>query len=327
MPITTALISGGISAGTSLYGASQAKEQAEAAAKERDAIIQASLDELNALGYPPEEALRITLETPELVGKLVPHLQSQLPDLKSAASEIKSNPKLEEAQLDALDSLQERAQGGLNAQDRADIEKVKRESMSGLAGQDANIIQNMEQRGLGGGGAELAMRLNAKSQAQSQASEESDRLAAQNYNAKMAALQGAGNMAGSMQQADFGRQMQKSQSQDAIAKFNQANAYNVNSSNAAAMNRGDEQNLSAAQTNANQGSALRNQQQMYNKNLKVNEYNAKLDKIKAKNAVRAGQAANAATDGTNQAANTSTMWNAIGDVAGSVIDASTKKKP
>lgn len=287
------MVTGAIALGGAAYNAYESgkvKDANEAAAAQHQQVIDAAVKALTDIGYPPEEALRLSLETPELVGKLAPHLQSILPDLISASSEIKSNPKLEQAQLDALGSMQERAQGGLTPADLADINEVKRQSAEGLAGQDANIIDNMAQRGIGGSGAELAMRLDAKSKAQSSAGAESDKLAAMNYKAKMDALTGAGNMAGNMQQADFGRQMQQAQAQDAISKFNQSGKYNVGAANAAAMSNVDSANLTAAQNNANQGTALHNQEQIHNKDLKRQEYEAKMAKQSKINALKTGQA-------------------------------------
>ena len=287
------MVTGAIALGGAAYNAYESgkvKDANEAAAAQHQQVIDAAVKALTDIGYPPEEALRLSLETPELVGKLAPHLQSILPDLISASSEIKSNPKLEQAQLDALGSMQERAQGGLTPADLADINEVKRQSAEGLAGQDANIIDNMAQRGIGGSGAELAMRLDAKSKAQSSAGAESDKLAAMNYKAKMDALTGAGNMAGNMQQADFGRQMQQAQSQDAISKFNQSGKYNVGAANAAAMSNVDSANLTAAQNNANQGTALHNQEQIHNKDLKRQEYEAKVAMQSKINALKTGGA-------------------------------------
>lgn len=326
MPITA-----GIAVGGSLLGGIMAGNTADKAAEQSKALQDEAIARLEALNIPSLEAQRIVLQDPRLVGELIPEMEGAVGDLTSAAAGVQTKDSgLESTQLDALDALSERGQGGLNAADMADINAVKRKTMGSLQGQDASILQNMEQRGLGGSGNELAMRLDAKSKAQSRAGEEADRIAAMNYNAKMSALQGAGNMAGQMQQSQFGRDMGKAGQLDAISKFNQANQINLGNRNVNRTNTAEAGNLASRQNIENQRAANANTSEIHNKGLIQQKFDNEYKKAGGQATMLGNQADSTLKSGATQAKNTADMYSNIGKAAASGYDAynkDDKKKP
>ena len=322
MPLGGALIAGG----ASLLGGVLAGSAADKSAKAAADLQKQAMDRLAELDIPSIEAQKIVLTNPRLVGELVPEMEGAVGDLESAAAAVQTKDSgLESTQLDALDALTERGQGGLTPADMADINAVRNKTMGSLKGQDASILQNMEQRGLGGSGNELAMRLDAKSKAQSRASEESDKLAAMNYNAKMAALQGAGNMAGNIQQSQFGRDMGKAGQLDAISKFNQANQIGLGQRNIDRANIAQAGNLTAKQNIENKRAANANTEEIHNQGLAQQEFENKYKKAGGQAAQLNNQAKSTLDSGATQATNTANMWGSIGKIAATGVDAYGKK--
>jgi len=155
------------------------------------------------------------------------------------------------------------------------------------------------------------MRLDAKSKAQSRAGEEADKIAAMNYNAKMSALQGAGNMAGSMQQAQFGRDMNKAGQLDAISKFNQANQINLGQRNVDRSNTAQTGNLNAKQNIENVRAANANTQEMHNTGLIQQDYDNRLEKAKSVAGSYEKAADNKQKSDSTQAKNNADMFSSV----------------
>lgn len=87
-----------------------------------------------------------------------------------------------------------------------------------------------------------------------------------------------GQLAGSMQQNDFNRQLQKANNQDAISRFNAQNQQQVMSNNVGYKNNAQQINAQNQQNVANQNTDLNNQAQQYNLNLPNNNIIIKLVK-------------------------------------------------
>jgi hypothetical protein len=313
-----AAIGGVVGAGLGLFGASQADKQAKAAQKAAQERYDRMMAELDALGVPSIEAQKYVLTDPQLKGLLVPESEQALAPIESEMADVSVDPRLKQAQLQALQSIQERGEGGLTPEDMMQIRQTRQEIAGQMANQDANIIQNLQQRGMGGSGAELAMRQAGGQQALSQASNEADRLAAMQYNAKMQAIQQAGAMAGSMGEQEFGQEAQKASAQDALSRFNQQNLMDINQRNVGGRNQAQASNLAMEQQLEGIRAANRNEQARHAASLVGQDYQNKLEKVK----LRAGYLGDAAKrdteSGATQAKNTTALYSGLGDIFKSV---------
>jgi hypothetical protein len=215
------------------------------------AQAQANLDravaEIRGVSLPDylrqEELYRRQAEqAPELAGLLDAEELERSKDLEF-------DPRLQEAQMAALESLRERGRGGLSEEDKLKYDDVRESLASDFASQQADISRRAAEQG-GGSGQEMAQRLMAQQSAAQQAAKFGRGQALDALQAKMQSEQTAGAMAGQMSAQDIARQQSNRIAQQQIAEFNaqnrqQANRYNL----------GQQQNIN------NQRAAL--QQQLY----------------------------------------------------------------
>lgn len=240
---------------------------AEKAMGKASGLTKETLARLSAVDLPDIEKMRIALESPELVGLL----EAEQLD-PSALEEISTDPRLKEQQMQALMSMQERADQGLTAQDKFAMEELMGQVGAAEKAQRAGIEQEMARRGTEDSGTSLIAKLQASQGGANSARQKAMQMAAQGQQQRMAALQGVGQMAGQMEGQDFNRQAQQASAKDAIAKANAMNRQQVNAAN-----------LASRQNIANQGSNISNQQQMYNKGLEQQQFQNKMAKAGAQN--------------------------------------------
>jgi hypothetical protein len=230
---------------------SMSKNAGRSEMRESNRLMRDNVARLEAIGIPTIEAQRIALESPELVGLL--EAESLGP---SRFEDVQMDPRLQAAQLSALEGISGVAETGLGAEDRLALEEIKRQAAGQAQAQRATTLQQMEERGMGDSGASLIAQLSSGQQAADTAAMQGMRQAAQAQQARMAALGQQANMASGIQQQQLGLAGQKASAADAIAQFNTQQRMGVQS-----------QNLAARQNIANQATATRNQQEMYNKGL------------------------------------------------------------
>lgn len=219
--------------------------------RQANRLMRDNIARLEAIGIPTIEAQRIALEAPELVGVL--EAEQLAP---SRFEEIQMDPRLQAAQMAALEDVSGIAKTGLGAEDRLALEEIRRQAAGQAQAQKATALQQMQERGLGDSGASLVAQLGAGQQAADTAAMQGMRQAAQAQQARMAALGQQGSMAAQMQGQGLQLAGQKASAADAIAQFNAQQRMGVQS-----------QNLANRQRIAEAGSATRNQEQMYNKGL------------------------------------------------------------
>jgi hypothetical protein len=212
------------------------------------ALMRDNIARLEAIGIPTVEAQKIALETPELVGML--DAESLGP---SRFEEISMDPRLQAAQMSALEDMTGIAEaGGLDAQTRLNLE----EGLARAAGAEQARLQQLKEDPTLGQGQRLALQSQAVQGTGQSARNVALQSAAQAQQARMSALGQQANLASGMQQQQLGLAGQKASAADAINQFNTQQRMGVQS-----------QNLAAKQAIANQQAATRNQQEMYNKGL------------------------------------------------------------
>jgi hypothetical protein len=277
--------------------------------REANRLMRDNIARLEAIGIPTIEAQKIALESPELVGLLE---AEQLGT--SRYEDVQMDPRLQAAQLSALEGISGVAETGLGAEDRLALEEVRRQAAGQAQAQRATALQQMQERGTLDSGASLVAQLSAGQQAADTASMQGMRQAAQAQQARVAALGQQGNMAAQMQGQQLGLAGQKASAADSIAQFNAQNRQGVAG-----------QNLAARQGIANQSTATRNQQEMYNKGLLQQQFQNQMAKATGVTGQQTnlanlyGQQATAAQQG--EQAQTGAMLNLAGTVGAAGINA------
>lgn len=219
------------------------------------------LEELQALGVPPAEALAATYQRLQSQGQLTPEMEQTFFQADSEMKAIQEDPALREGQTRALEALRrESEQQGMTLEDRLAINQANMAADTKTRGANEAIIQNMQARGQGGAGAELALRAMNEQAAQQSNAMRSAQIASDARKRALDAVLNAGNLSGNIRGQDFNQAERTAAAQDAINRFNVANRQNVEGSNVGARNRAQELNLTEAQRIADANTGLTNKE-------------------------------------------------------------------
>lgn len=234
------------------------------------------------------------------VVQLNPQLETAEQLGPTAMGGITQDPRLQQAQMGALEELQNISKsGGITAQDKARLNQIQNETNTNLQGQTGAIQQNLATRGMGGGMSEMVARqIQAQGAANRQADEGLD-VNAQAQQRALDALMNGAQLGGSMQNADFQRQSDIAKSKDLINQFNTQNKQQVQSRNVGSQNEAQGWNAQNAQNVANQNTGLSNTAQQYNANLGQQQFQNQLAKYGLQSGATQG-AAQAAANSANQ---------------------------
>lgn len=243
---------------------------------------------------------------------------------RSEMDGISTDPRMKQAQMDALLGLQDISEnGGMTAMDEANLSKIRTDEDTAARGKREAIIQGAQSRGLGGSGLELMSQMQNQQDAATRNSQRDMDVAGLAQQRALDALIKGGEMGGQMQAQDFNQQAQVAGANDAIAKFNAANKQNVNLTNVAANNNAQAANLNNKQNIANQNVNTNNQQQQHNKQLIQQQFDNEMKK-------RSGQAgvaqANQQAAGQNSQNQADAWNNTIGTAVGAGASIYGRKK-
>jgi hypothetical protein len=213
---------------------------------------------------------------PELyqqVVQLVPEAETAVTLGPSAMEGVSTDPKLRQAQMNALSKLQEIGdEGGMTATDRARLSRIQMENDAALRGQTGAIQQNLATRGLSGGMSEMVSRQLAAQEAANRMGQQGLDVKAQAEQRALDAIIQSGNLGGQIGQQDFSQQSQIAQAKDVINRFNAQNLQDVGSRNVQGRNQAQATNAQNTQNVANMNTQGRNQAQQYNLNLPQQQY-------------------------------------------------------
>ncbi len=225
------------------------------------------------------------------------------------------------AQMSALQSLQQMGQGGLTLQDKSDMASIQNQQGATNKGQQDAIISNMNARGAGGSGQELAARMIAQQGAADTAAQQGTQVAANAQTRALQALQSAGQAGSNLRSQD---NSVAAQNANIINQFNQANFANkqgIANQNVANRNSAQGFNLSNAQNISNQNVDTNNQTAQFNlqnqNNLKQQQFGNDLSKVNG----QAGAAASAANYMNANAAGQQSKDQGIGSAIGGLVGA------
>lgn len=163
----------------------------------------------------------------------------------SQAASVADNENMVALRAKALQGLQQRADMGLTPEDQAELNKIRNQTNAQFQSRQAGIQEDMNRRGVGNSGMNLAAQL-SNNQAQTQnASNLADTQAEMSFKAKQDALKNLGSASSTALQEDFNRDITRAQNADAVSRFNTANKMSSQQNKAQAV-----QNIATTQAQA-----------------------------------------------------------------------------
>ncbi len=265
---------------------------------EASRLSAAATAELKNVSLPDIEKMKIELQDLVSQGQLSPEEAQSFLQEKSQLNGISTDPKLQQAQMDALSSLQDiSSNGGFNASDRANLSRIGTEEATQARGAREAILQNAQSRGMGGSGAELLAQLqNAQDSTTRQSQRDLD-VAGMGQQRALDSLIQAGQMSGQMQNQSFNQQAQVANSNDAINRFNTQARQNTADQNVQARNAAQAVNLGEKQRIADTNIGTKNQQEQANKGLQQQQFDNQVKKASGIASGLQGQGQNATAQG------------------------------
>jgi hypothetical protein len=200
--------------------ARRAQQDAIDAQKRAAAIYDQIVADFGTLTPPTPEQLKTKLEEYKQQGIIA---QEDIEGVMIGASQLQKvqvDPRLRLAQTQALEKLAQAGEGGLTPTERFAIQQARQEAERSATSQQQSTLQNMQQRGVGGAGAELAARMASTEAASGRLNDASMQQAAQANKLALEAMVRRGEMASSMEGKQWTQDTQKAQASDEIAKFN-----------------------------------------------------------------------------------------------------------
>lgn len=252
-----AAIGGAIGIAGGLFTGGQADAKREAAQRAADEAF----NMIAAMDLAPDESKALIIEKMKQAGVYTPKMEENLAQLPDTHFEkIKSDPKLKQAQMESLQTLQRTGRVGLGPQERAALAEAQDQSAREAQGRAGQLQQQMQARGIGGSGAELAAQLSGQ---QSQANVDSLAALKAGSMASQAALEGArasGSLAGQIGQQEYQQEANKATAQDATSRFNVQNQIQSQRSNIENQNIAQQRNLQEQQRIQDVNAATANQE-------------------------------------------------------------------
>lgn len=220
----------------------------------------AALDQFARIGAPSAEDLQYILQNMVYAGDITPEQAQAVIQEPSLFNSIKTNSAGRSAQLKALEQVQGIADdGGLTAQDRAQMNDIQSQSAQAERGGREAILMNARERGVGGSGVELASQMLNQQGSATRANESGLDVAAMAQKRALDAIMQSGQLGGQIQSQEFSEEAQKAKAQDIINQFNTANRQDVVNANTMARNNAMARNMDVKQDISNQNVGLANE--------------------------------------------------------------------
>lgn len=231
-------------------------------ASQSQASMREAAARLEKVKLPDIEQMKLDLELPQLIALLQAEAQGP-----SAYEDIKIDPRLRQAEMSALEMLSQRGREGLTEEDRIAFRQLQDQVAGDEQARQASIRASMDQAGLSDSGTSLMAQLASNQAATQRQSQQAAEMARTALEAKRNALMNAGSMASQMGSQQYAQGAQKASAQDAINQFNIMNRMNVQQRNV-----GEQQRIAESQ------GSIKNQQQMFNKNLAQQQFENEMRK-------------------------------------------------
>lgn len=228
---------------------------------------------MEGVRLPESNDLALQLQRLVQTGELRPEEVETILQGPSAYQEITTDPRLRSAQTDTLGRFREIADaGGLDARAKLGLQDALDAQATETRGQEGAIAANFRARGIGGSDLESLQRLIAQQGAAQRGSRAALEQAAIGQERRDNALTQGANLAGSIRSADFGEASAKANAQDAISRYNAANAQDVAGQNVRARNVAQAGNLDRRQTVSDANVGIGNEEARYKAQLPLTLY-------------------------------------------------------
>jgi hypothetical protein len=289
------MIPAGIAA-AGVLGSVTSEQQASKDRKKADKRLEALMNEIRGVQGPELSPYALEQYTNE--GSYTPEEAQAALQAQSEMAGYSADPRLVQAQMDALSQLTDISKGGMTAGDRAAIQEARMEVGTDERGRQEAIMQNMAARGMSGGGQEMAARLASSQGASNRLASDARNQAMASQQRALTALSQGSNLAGNMRSSSLNEADRRAQAVDAINRFNSQNTQQVGMANVAARNAAAQDALSRQQSTANQNVDMRNKMAGMSNDLAQQQYANQMTKVNA----MAGTANNQANNQMQSAA-------------------------
>lgn len=304
-----------IAGAANMMGGVAGSQAAAAGNKNAERIRQQMLAIFQGIDVPTIQEQELQLQNPEYLQNLVNQTESAQTLGPSEMEGVSTDPRLEQAQMAALEQLSELGQTGLSPAEAAALRSSRRGAASEAEAKSSQIMQEMARRGMGGSGMELAQRLQAaQSGADRQSREGDDVMKMAQERALQAISQGSG-LASNVRGQEFGEKSSIAKAQDAINQFNTQNQQNVSQRNIQSANQANQRNIAEQQRIAEAKNANQNQQQTYNKGLLQTNFQNQITKAGGMAGQMGGMANAAQQAGANQGQMLANIGSSVGGIA------------
>lgn len=291
----------------------------QAAEGDRSKAEQAYNDAVNqivGMRAPPDLAKEIILEKLKSAGVLNPKMEEAITAGISQVSQVAPDQTGRNAQLNALQQMQQVGKTGLRPEDMAALNQIRQQVAQDTEGKRQQIIQNYQQRGLGGGGAELAAQLQGAQSGANQSSQMGDQLASQASQRALQAIQQGGAMGGQLQGADTNLALQKANAADQFKQFDTQNAMARQQRNVTAQNQAQQANLANQQGVQNYNAQMANQEKARQLQGAQQAWEDQFALAKAKSGAQSNLSSYYTQLGNNVAKNTADTYSGMGEFFG-----------
>jgi hypothetical protein len=227
---------------------------------------------LQQIGAAPDVSAPLILQQYKQAGLLTPEMEANITAQMPQA--IGNDSTATNAQTQALQQMQQRAQGGLSAGDRAALTQSNLAAQGAVQGRLGSIAQNMQQQGLSDSGTKLAMQLSAAQGGQNTAASNANQIAQQAQQAAIQASGQAAGLGGQIEQQQFSQGMANQKAATQMQRFNIQNQLGVQQQNTNAANQAQAGNLANAQQLGNANTSAQNAELYNQQQQAMNQYNA-----------------------------------------------------
>lgn len=280
--------------------------------KRQQAAMAAAYRQLEAVGVPPDLSKEIIMREFQSQGILTPELEQDIHIGESQVAQIKEDPRLKSAQMEALGTLGQVSRGGLQAGDRQAYNELRAATQRDAEAKRQQILQQMQAQGMGGGGASLIAQLQSGQAAEDTASAQGDRLAAQASQNALQALNQRAQLAGSVRGQDMSAEEMRARAIDDRNRFLYENSASRQRSNVGALNQAQQANLANRQRLSEMNVSQANTESQRQQQAKRDYFQDQLGLAQAKANALVGQAGSYGAQAERKAAMGSGIGSAVG---------------
>ena len=258
-------------------------------------------------------------------------------DILSQFGGLEADPLGRESQLTSMGALQDIVdRGGMNLSDMANMNRLQTQAATGDQGRRQAILQNMNQRGMGGSGMELLAQLQSGQAATDRTAQAGMDQAGMMQDRALQSILSRGDVGRQMTNDKWQRDAQKAQAQDAISQFNARNSLQNQQNTAQNQLRAGQSNrdYSTGVQQANVGrrsqqqaanADRRNRAQEYNVGRNQQQFDNQITQAGGRAQSRIGQAEAADRSQQRENERLGTMIGGGGTIIAAASDESTKE--